>query len=302
MGVTVGEATIDLASFAEEIGPAGPVAVEGGRTQWDIGGPPDPSVRLVRAPAGIAEIAADEMTVCCGAGTLVTELDAALAEHGQCVALPPWDGATVGGVLAVGHSGIRRLGYGPVRDTLLQARYVSAEGRVVKAGGPTVKNVSGYDLCRLLVGSLGTVGLIGEVILRTRPIPAASRWFTAETTDPSALVAALYRPASVLWDGARAWALLEGHPADVDALASESGLVPTDSPPALPPHRWSMSPTEISGLSGTFLVEVGVGVVHHTEPQPLRPVDRVVADLSARIRGLFDPEHRLNPGRDVLAA
>ena len=76
--MTVGESTIDLASFAEEIGPTGPVAVEGGRTQWDVGGQPDPSVRLVRAPAGIAEIAADEMTVCCGAGTLVTELDAAL--------------------------------------------------------------------------------------------------------------------------------------------------------------------------------------------------------------------------------
>ena len=221
---------------------------------------------------------------------------------GNASRCPTWDGATVGGVLAVGHSGIRRLGYGPVRDTLLQARYVSAEGRVVKAGGPTVKNVSGYDLCRLLVGSLGTIGLIGEVILRTRPIPAASRWFTVEATDPSALVAALHRPASVLWDGARAWALLEGHPADVEALASASGLAPTDAPPALPPHRWSIAPTQISALSGTFIVEVGVGVVHHTEPQPPRPVDPVVRDLSARIRRLFDPEHRLNPGREVLAA
>ena len=300
--MTVGQATIDLASFAEEIGPTEPVAVEGGRTQWDVGGLPDPSVRFVRAPVGIAEIAADEMTVCCGAGTLVTELDAALAEHGQCVALPAWDGATVGGTLAVGRSGIRRLGYGPVRDTLLQARYVSAEGRIVKAGGPTVKNVSGYDLCRLLVGSLGTVGLIGEVILRTRPLPLTSHWFTAETADPAALVAALYRPASVLWDGERSWALLEGHPADVEALASAAGLAPTQAPPSLPPHRWSIPPAEIAALRGTFIVEVGVGVVHHAEPRPPRPVDRVVEDLSARIRRLFDPEHRLNPGRDVLAA
>jgi glycolate oxidase FAD binding subunit len=299
--MTVSETTIDLASFAEEVSGSGPVAVEGGRTQWEIGGAPDPSVRLVRAPAGIAEIAADEMTVCCGAGTLVTELDAALAEHGQCVALPAWDGATVGGVLAVGRSGIRRLGYGPVRDTLLQARYVSAEGRVVKAGGPTVKNVSGYDLCRLLVGSLGTVGLIGEVILRTRPLPAASRWFTAETSEPAALVAALYRPISVLWNGEGVWVLLEGHPADVEALASASHLVPAEGPPALPPHRWSISPTEVTALTGTFVAEVGVGVVYHAQRQPERAVDPAVADLTRRIRNLFDPERRLNPGRDVLA-
>ena len=64
----------------------------------------------------------------------------------------------MGGALAVGRSGIRRLGYGPVRDTLLQARYVSPTGEIVKAGGPTVKNVSGFDLCRLLVGSQGPWG------------------------------------------------------------------------------------------------------------------------------------------------
>ena len=74
--------------------------------------------------------------------------------------------------LAVGHSGIRRLGWGPVRDTVLEVRYVSADGRLIKGGGPTVKNVSGYDLPRLFVGSLGTLGIIAEVVLRTRPVPA----------------------------------------------------------------------------------------------------------------------------------
>ena len=77
-----------------------------------------------------------------------TSCSAALAEWGQLVALPP--GGTVGGALAVGRSDVTRLGRGPVRDALLQARVVSAEGHVVKAGGPTVKNVSGFDLCRLV--------------------------------------------------------------------------------------------------------------------------------------------------------
>jgi glycolate dehydrogenase FAD-binding subunit len=299
--VSVTETAIDLAAFTEEVGSEGPVAVVGGRTQWDVGGELAPGTRLVEAPSAIAWIAAEEMTVSCGAGTLVTDLDAALAEQGQCVALPDWAGATVGGVLAVGRSGIRRLGYGPVRDTLLQARYVSAGGHLVKAGGPTVKNVSGYDLCRLLVGSLGTVGLIGDVILRTRPLPAASRWFRIETDDPARLLVAMHRPASVLWDGVTAWVLLEGHPADIDAQAATAGLVETDARPALPPHRWSIEPNDVRALTGTFVAEVGVGVVHHVDPQPRRAIDAVVADLTARIRDVFDPTRRLNPGRDILA-
>ena len=82
--------------------------------------------------------------------------------------------------MAVGRSGLRRLGYGPVRDALLQARYVSAAGELVKAGGPTVKNVSGFDLCRLLVGSRGTLGFIGDVILRTRPRARFEQWFRGD--------------------------------------------------------------------------------------------------------------------------
>ena len=66
-----------------------------------------------------------------------------------------------------------------MENTLLQARYVSAAGEIVKAGGPTVKNVSGFDLCRLLVGSYGTLGFLGDVILRTRPLPATSQWCSA---------------------------------------------------------------------------------------------------------------------------
>ena len=114
---------------------------------------------------------------------------------------PSWEGATVGGVLAVGHSGLRRLGWGPVRDAVLEVRYVSAEGRLVKGGGPTVKNVSGYDLPRLFVGSLGTLGIIGEVVLRTRPVPAFERWYVHGGADPFELARLLYRVNSVLWDG-----------------------------------------------------------------------------------------------------
>ncbi|HEX6167529.1 MAG TPA: FAD-binding protein [Acidimicrobiales bacterium] len=309
-----------MEELAAEVGPAGagPVVAVGGRTQWAVGGAVDPSAgaREVRAPAGVVAVEAADMTVRVRAGTTVADLDDALAEVGQTVAVPAWPGATVGGVLAVGHSGVRRLGWGPVRDTVLEVRYVSAEGTVVKAGGPTVKNVSGFDLCRLLVGSLGTLGLLAEVVLRTRPLPAAERWLAGEA-DPFALLPRLHRPASVLWDGTTTWVLLDGHPADVEAqagLAAQAGLSEAGGRPDLPPHRWSLRPSELAALApgpgpggaapdgARFVAEVGVGVVHRDTPPPPRAVDPAVAELHRRLKGLFDPTGRLAPGRDPLAA
>lgn len=298
-----------VAAVAAEVGPvdAGPVVAVGGRTQWNAGGPLDPGtpVREVRMPTGVVAVEAADMTVRVRAGTTVTDLDAALAEVGQTVALPARPGATVGGALAVGHSGLRRLGWGPVRDTLLEVRYVTADGTVVKAGGPTVKNVSGFDLCRLLVGSVGTLGLMAEVVLRTRPLPAEERWLAGDA-DPFALVRSLHRPAAVLWDGTTTWVLLDGHPADVDAQALATGLDGCAGPPDLPPHRWSRRPSQIRQLAddpttGRFVAEVGVGVVHADRPAPPRPVDPTVAELNRRVKAEFDPTGRLAPGRDPLA-
>jgi glycolate oxidase FAD binding subunit len=254
--------------------------------------------RLVSAPAGIVSYAADEMTVCCGAGTPVDDLQAELAASGQFVALPK--GGTVGGALAVGRSDVYRLGHGPVRDALLQARVVSAAGEVVKAGGPTVKNVSGYDLCRLLVGSLGTLAFIGEVILRTRPRPAIARWF-AGVADPFALHARLFRPASVLWDGSTTWVCLEGHPRDVDEQAALTGLDEVSGPPELPTAgRSSLAPSALRSLEGVFVAEVGVGVVHSATASPARAPDAVQRELHRRLKDAFDPRRRLNPGYDPL--
>ena len=287
---------MDLNAFAESVGATDPVTIAGTGSR----GGAVPGIRRVDAPSGIEWLRADEMTVGCGAGTLVAELDQALVEHGQCVAIPPT--GTIGGALAVGRSGMRRLGYGPVRDTLLQARYVSAAGDIVKAGGPTVKNVSGFDLCRLLVGSYGTLGFIGDVILRTRPRSRFERWF-ATNADPFETFTRLYRPTSVLWDGTTTWVLLEGDPRDVDRAAAALHLNPVVGPPELPTGgRWSVPPSAVASLTGTFVAEVGVGVVHHAEPAPTREVGPAVRDLNGRIKHNFDPTGRLNPGVDVLDA
>jgi FAD/FMN-containing dehydrogenase len=285
---------IDLDAFADSVGSDGPVAVVGLSTR---GGAPI-GVRTMMAPSGILWFQADEMTVCCGAGTPVDALVAALAEDGQTVALPA--GGTVGGALSVGHSDHRRLGYGPVRDVLLQARYASATGEVVKAGGPTVKNVSGFDLCRLLVGARGALGFLGEVILRTRPLPQASQWYRKACTNPDQVFTRLHRPVSVLWDGSTVWALLEGHPDDIAAQAAGAALEPCDGPPSLPlGSRRAVRPSDVVGQRGTFVAEVGVGIVHHADPWSPPPRAERVLELARAVKAQFDPAGRMNPGVDV---
>ena len=296
MGVKLDDA---VAEFVTEVGSTDPVTIAGTASR----GGAVPGVRAVVAPAGISSLEPAEMTIRCGAATPVAEVDAALAEHGQCVAIPT--GGTIGGAVAVGQSGIRRLGWGPLRDTVLQVHYVSAAGELVKAGGPTVKNVSGFDLCRLLVGSRGTLGFLAELILRTRPLPAYERWFRADG-DPWELLGALYRPTSVLWNGEQTWVLLGGHPGDVAGRARSAGVVEIDGPPVLPPHRWSLPPSELADLRseppGSFVAEVGVGVVHHSRPRPAREPDVAIVELHRRLRAEFDPTARLNPGVDVLVS
>lgn len=284
---------MDLTEFAEEVADRGPVTIAGMATR---GGPVD-GVRPVMAPAAIEWIKPEEMTVRCGAGTPVAELDEALASVGQRVAIAP--SGTVGGALAVGQSSIRRLGHGPIRDCLLQARYVSAAGQVVSAGGPTVKNVSGFDLCRLLVGSRGTVGFLGDVILRTNPRARFEQWFRT-STHPTEVMQRLYKPVSVLTDGVDTWVLLEGDERDVLASAASLGLDPSDAPELPTGGRWSIDPSTIEALTGTYIAEVGVGIVHHTDPAPPVTLDPVIASLTERIKARFDPTGRLNPGVDVL--
>jgi glycolate oxidase FAD binding subunit len=308
---TLADSDRPLQDFVAEVGPSDPVVAVGGRTHWAVGGDPDASAREVRAPAGVVAHEPAEMIVRVRAGTPVAELDAALAEGRQMVALDPADPgrATVGGVLAVGHSGPRRLGWGPVRDTVLEARFVSAEGQLIRAGGPVVKNVSGFDLCRLLVGSLGTIGLLAEVVLRVRPRPPVAVWLEGTVDDPEGLRRILLRPSSILWDGISTRVLLEGHGADVDAEVKTLGrdFAPITDHPALPDGgRWSVLPSALGEVvkaldPGTFVAEVGVGIVHTSTPAPAsaRPVPPATAVLHRRIKANFDPAGRLNPGRVV---
>lgn len=301
MGVTAVEHESVVAAFAEEIGRADPVAVVGAKTQWLVGGEPADGVRLVRAPAGIISYEPAEMTVKVRAGTTIGSLNEELGQHRQMVPFDVDDrSATVGGLLSVGRSGIRRRRYGHIRDFVLQATYVNAVGDVISAGGPTVKNVSGYDLCRLMVGSLGTLGLIAEVVLRCVPVPTASHWFTYDG-DPRNLDASLFQASSILWNGDTTWVLLEGHEADIESQAGRCGLQPAEGAPLVPKHgRLSKRPSDLYGLTGDFLAEIGVGVVHvgvgHLETSGAAE-QTGARHLHRAVKERMDPKNRLNPGR-----
>lgn len=295
-----------LHGFAEEIGAEGPVAVVGGRTRWELGGTSPAGTRLVAAPAGIVAYAPSEMTVQVRAGTTVAALAAELAERGQRVALPD-RGGTVGGAVAVGENPEDVLGRGRLRDAVLQVRYVSAEGRLVTGGGPVVKNVTGYNLPKVMTGSLGTLGLLAEFVLRTNPVPEATRWLVASGVDPRVVFDSLHAVGEVLWDGDTVWVRLEGHGRDLDdetrMLAGIAGFTEVDGPPSRPPHRWSLTPSAAlerpTGAEGRVLVSVGVGLAWCDTPAPVRSVDPAVAAVAARLKSGFDPGGRLNPGRTV---
>jgi len=294
-----------LLDFAAEVGEAGPVAIEGNRTRWNLGGPLTEGTKLLTAPTGIVDYVPDEMTVTVRCGTSVEELHAALAERGQRTGLPE-RGGTVGGALAVGENSLHVLGRGRVREAALQVRYVSDDAKVVTGGGPTVKNVTGFDLPRLMVGSLGTLGLLAEVILRTNPIPGCTRWLKSDTIDPFGVSDVALRPSAVLWDGVTTWVELEDHPAAVDAeqarLSASGDFDVVDGPPALPDHRWSLQPSALRDNKqfgeGPWVASIGTGSVWASAPQSAVQPDPVVQTLSARIKEQFDRGGRLNPGRE----
>jgi glycolate dehydrogenase FAD-binding subunit len=186
----------------------------GTKMSW-AGRPHDPDLVLETAALDqLLEHNPADMTASVQAGMPLRALQDRLAEAGQWLALDPPtepDGATVGGLLATGESGPRRLRYGALRDLVIGLTLVLPDGTVAHAGGRVIKNVAGYDLSKLVSGSLGTLGLIAEVVLRLHPLP--------ETT------ATVVVPSSVQEATARSLALLAGplEPAAVDWVGDPRG-------------------------------------------------------------------------------
>jgi glycolate oxidase FAD binding subunit len=163
------------------------VAFSGGGSKLGLGNPPERVDLLVSTQRmdQVLEHAAGDLVVRAQAGVRLADLQQQLAPAGQWLALdPPEPRATLGGVVAANASGPRRLRYGTVRDLIIGITVVLADGTVARAGGKVVKNVAGYDLAKLFCGSLGTLGMVAEVIFRLHPVPAAAAVVTVALDAP----------------------------------------------------------------------------------------------------------------------
>ena len=149
----------------------------GSRSKCDIGMPPA-RYDIALDMTGMREIAhydAGDLTLSVDAGTPLRQLEHVLAESQQFLplAVPCFESSTVGGAIASGIDSVLRQQYGTARDFLIGAEFVDGKGNICKSGGRVVKNVTGYDLHKLLIGSLGTIGVITRLNFRTFPLAAA---------------------------------------------------------------------------------------------------------------------------------
>ena len=172
----------------------------GGGTR-PVGTPTAGEVLTTAGLSGISLYEPGALTIVAKAGTPVAEIEAALAEEGQMLAFEPMDHRrllgtsgtpTIGGVVAGNISGPRRVSsVGACRDSLLGVRFVDGMGRILKNGGRVMKNVTGYDLNKLLCGSWGTLGVLSEVALKVLPRPAATATLTLSDVPPDRAVPAM---------------------------------------------------------------------------------------------------------------
>lgn len=147
----------------------------GGGTEQRLGAPPSRCdlLLLTTGLRGVDFYTPEDLTLGVAAGTTLAEIDGLLRARGQFlpIELPAPDSATIGGVVATAASPLRRLRYGGVRDMVIGVQVAQADGTLCKAGGRVVKNVAGYDLCKLYSGSLGTLGVLTGVNLKVQPLP-----------------------------------------------------------------------------------------------------------------------------------
>jgi glycolate oxidase FAD binding subunit len=167
----------------------------GGGTQQLIGAPPtrlDLVVRTTRLNRVLAHTP-DDLTISVEAGMTFGALRTYLAQHGQMLALDPPlpDRATIGGLIATATDGPRRLGYGTLRDVLIGIAVVEVGGRLSRGGGMVVKNVSGFDMMKLYLGSFGTLAVIASANFKLLPQPRAAGTILCRFNDPKPAFAAL---------------------------------------------------------------------------------------------------------------
>ena len=215
------------------------VLVWGGGNHQGYGHRVHPDMVLITTSLNRIEVwEPEDLTIVAEAGARISQVEEMLAGERQTTVLPHRSStATIGGALAAGLSSYKRFRYGPTRDRVLETKVVTGDGRIVRSGGRVVKNVTGYDIPRLMVGALGRMGLIGSVCLKLIPTPAAA--VTVSVEDPADALAALYRPLAVLSTPSGHRAFLWGTQAEVESQAARLGGE------VLNGHAWPTVPSRL---------------------------------------------------------
>ncbi|CAN5311908.1 glycolate oxidase subunit GlcE [soil metagenome] len=171
-----------------------PLALRGGGTKHWLGQAEAGTPVETGTWSGVVDYEPSELVITVRAGTPLAEVEHTLAEHGQVLAFePPRFGAasTIGGVVAAGLSGPRRIGYGAVsgalRESVLGLRLLDGRARHLRFGGTVMKNVAGYDVSRLIAGSMGVLGLITELSLKALPKPPLDQTLCFEASEIEAI-------------------------------------------------------------------------------------------------------------------
>lgn len=210
-----------------------PLRIRGGGSKDFYGGMLAGEVLDVSGYRGIVAYEPTELYITARCGTPLVEIEAVLAEQRQMLAFEPphFGAATVGGCVAAGLAGPRRQQAGAVRDFMLGVKLIDGTGQVLDFGGQVMKNVAGYDVSRLLAGSLGTLGVLAEVTLKVLPKPVAERTLRFEFAEAEAIArlnAWGGKPLPIsasFWHAGSLWLRLSGAGAAVEAATTRLGGV-----------------------------------------------------------------------------
>jgi glycolate oxidase FAD binding subunit len=244
---------------------------------------PDATAVDVSALTGIVAYVPGDLTLTALAGTTIAEIEAATAVHGQWCPLLPWGGddGTLGATFATATHGPCSAALGAPRDLAIGAQFVDGTGALVRGGGRMVKNVAGFDLTRLIVGSWGSLGIITEMSVRLRARPAVDEtWSVAVEPDANSRLDEFRRgplaPLAIEVFEGKTLVRIGGNAAFV--AASRALIKTLGSAEQCDDSVWMQ--------------------LRKLDPKPRAPLAAsAIADpLSARVKKQFDPRHILNPG------
>ncbi len=281
-----------------------PLQIVGGQTKAFYGHSVTGQLLEVANHSGILNYEPSELVVTARAGTRLSELTATLATRGQWLAFEPphfGDQATLGGTIACGFSGPARPYLGAARDFVLGVKCINGRGEILRFGGQVMKNVAGYDLSRLMVGALGTLGVLLEISCKVLPLPAETATIVIPTTLTQALPQLIHWGNQTIpltassYEGGRLWLRIAG-----DSIQSILNKMPGDWFPNgdqfwtdlreqrlpfftqgdLPLWRLSVPPTAPAlELAGEQLIEWGGGLRWLRSDLPATTIRHAVAQV-----------------------